>query len=66
MPDYDAVMGALVPPLAAELCETFFFGASLLIDALPCITETGDSRAVHGIVCLLYFFHAVSIRASCL
>ena len=64
MPNHNMVIDTLVPPLAAELSETFFFGMSLL-DTLT-RTETGDSRGVHGIVCLFDIFHAVSIRTSCL
>ena len=62
MPNHNMVIDTLVPPLAAELSETFFFGMSLL-DTLT-RTETGDSRGVHGFVCLLDLFHVVSIRAS--
>ena len=65
MPNPDPSMDPVAPPLAAHLCETFLFGASIL-DALLCIAETVDSRGVLGIVRLLSFFHAVSIRANCM
>ena len=64
MPKHDEAMDPYIPDPAVALCETFFFGASLLLDTLPCVTETEDSRSVHGIVCFLDHFHAVSIRTS--
>ena len=64
MSSHNIVMDPIVPPLAAHLCETFFFGASLLLDTPRRITEDEDSRGVHGFVCLLDLFHVVSIRAS--
>ena len=66
MPDPIIGIDPVVQPLAAELCETFFFGLFFLLDNLPCVTEAGDSRGVHDIVFLLDRFHAVSIvRAAC-
>jgi hypothetical protein len=66
MPSYNVAMDPVVPPLAADLVETFFFGASLFLDTSPRVAETSVSRGVLVIVCLLDLFHAVGIRASCL
>jgi hypothetical protein len=57
----------LVLPLAATLCETFFFGANIFLDPPSCVTETGEIRALHSFVCLFDFFHAVGtlIQAAC-
>ena len=64
MPDHYPAIDIVAPSLTTELGETFFFGASLHPDALPCVIEIGGSRGVLGIVCLFNLCHAVSIRAS--
>ena len=65
-PDPYIPIDTVAPPLVAELCDTFFFGVPLFLDTLTCVLDAGDSRAVHGIFCILGLYHVVSIRATCL
>ena len=64
MPNGKVSMEPFVPPLAVELCETFLFGASLLLDTLLVSPRQGIPRGVLSFVCLLDFSLAVSIRTS--
>ena len=55
----------LVLPLAADICEAFFFGAAHVpfdVPAPPLVAETRDAyifRALQGSIFLFYFFYAV-------
>ena len=52
MPNNSVAMNPYVPPVASELCETFFFGASPLLDALP----VSPGQEIPGVYSALFAF----------